>query len=268
MSRMLHFPSSLRNTGVGGSNSGVLWRSNSLNAMQQKHQMIEIFLTIEQELPRPGGGPPLYAQHGNRMTDLVSVLLRDLSVFLSQAYKSQAELELQIGAAKWNLQLIIMNEEMLEEALKAGSRRMLGGAARAAQGPHAGTSGPTTSSLTRRHLRPHVPFSFSSTLLTYDSARRAHVHPPAPHNARRMRRDVCEFAESRAHAARGLWATVSCSRLGAARLVKTPSPSLRVSPRHSSRSSAAPVTAFVGMALKDGAMRDPMPVDARGESGN
>ncbi|KAJ7643215.1 hypothetical protein B0H17DRAFT_1216219 [Mycena rosella] len=95
----------------------------------------------------------------------------------------------------------------------------------------------------------HVPFSFSSTLLTYDSARRAHVHPPAPHNARRTRRDVCEFAESRAHAARGLWATVSCSRLGAARLVKTPSSSLRVSPRHSSRSSAAPVTAFVGMAL-------------------
>ncbi|KAJ7643214.1 hypothetical protein B0H17DRAFT_1339141 [Mycena rosella] len=112
MSRMLHFPSSLRNTGVGGSNSGVLWRSNSLNAMQQKHQMIEIFLTIEQELPRPGGEPPLYAQHGNRMTDL-------------SAFLSQAELELQIGAAKWNLQIIITNEE-IEEALKAGSRRDVG----------------------------------------------------------------------------------------------------------------------------------------------
>ncbi|KAJ7692199.1 hypothetical protein B0H17DRAFT_1284121 [Mycena rosella] len=249
MSRMLHFPLSLRNTGVGGSNSGVPWRSNSLNAMQQKHQMIEIFLTIEQELPRPGGGPPLYAQHGNRITDLISVLLlRDLSAFLSQAYKSQAELELQIGAAKWNLQLIITNDEMLEEALKAGNRRDIGWCRTSGTG--------------------HVPFSFSSTLLTYDSARHAHVHPPAPHNARRTRRDAYEFAESRVHAARGLWATVSCSRLGAARLVKTPSPSLRVSPRHSSRSSAAPVTAFLGMALKDGAMRDPMPVDARGESGN
>lgn len=40
---------------------------------------------------------------------------------LSEAYKSQADLEVQLNVAKSNLQLVISNNEMLEEALKRDS---------------------------------------------------------------------------------------------------------------------------------------------------
>lgn len=40
---------------------------------------------------------------------------------MSEAYKSQAELEVQLNVAKSNLQLVISNNEMLEEALKRDS---------------------------------------------------------------------------------------------------------------------------------------------------
>ena len=40
---------------------------------------------------------------------------------LSEAYKTQADLEVQLNVAKSNLQLVISNNEMLEEALKRDS---------------------------------------------------------------------------------------------------------------------------------------------------
>lgn len=43
------------------------------------------------------------------------------STLLSDAYKSQAELEVQLNVAKSNLQLVISNNEMLEDALKRES---------------------------------------------------------------------------------------------------------------------------------------------------
>lgn len=43
------------------------------------------------------------------------------STLLSEAYKSQADLEVQLNVAKSNLQLVISNNEMLEEALKRDS---------------------------------------------------------------------------------------------------------------------------------------------------
>ena len=48
---------------------------------------------------------------------------------LSEAYKTQADLEVQLNVAKSNLQLVISNNEMLEEALKrdsAGNARDVG----------------------------------------------------------------------------------------------------------------------------------------------
>ena len=43
------------------------------------------------------------------------------SMLLTDAYKSQAELEVQLNIAKSNLQLVISNNEMLEDALKCES---------------------------------------------------------------------------------------------------------------------------------------------------
>lgn len=40
------------------------------------------------------------------------------SSLLSEAYKTQADLEVQLNVAKSNLQLVIANNEMLEDALK------------------------------------------------------------------------------------------------------------------------------------------------------
>ncbi|KAF8170833.1 hypothetical protein K438DRAFT_2059669 [Mycena galopus ATCC 62051] len=50
----------------------------------------------------------------------------ELSSLLSEAYKSKAELEVQLNVAKSNLQLVIANNEMLEEALKSGGDRDVG----------------------------------------------------------------------------------------------------------------------------------------------
>ncbi|KAJ7502634.1 hypothetical protein B0H11DRAFT_645317 [Mycena galericulata] len=114
---MLHFPSSLKN----GGSSGLPRRSDSLNATQQKAPSHPIFLTIEQELH----DARRVSSHGQE-EDLRSALnmvidrVTELSTLLSEAYKSTAELELQLNVAKSNLQLVIANNEMLEEALKSG----------------------------------------------------------------------------------------------------------------------------------------------------
>ncbi|KAF8170825.1 hypothetical protein K438DRAFT_1853317 [Mycena galopus ATCC 62051] len=123
---MLHFPSALQN---GSNNGGAPRRTDSLNATQQKpvtagHQ---IFLTIEQELhdARRVGS---HGQEEDLRSALNMIINRvvELSSLLSEAYKSKAELEVQLNVAKSNLQLVIANNEMLEEALKSGGGRDVG----------------------------------------------------------------------------------------------------------------------------------------------
>ncbi|KAJ6573433.1 hypothetical protein DFH09DRAFT_1362081 [Mycena vulgaris] len=133
---MPHFPSSLQN----GGSSGLPRRTDSLNATQQKSSSHQIFLTIEQELhdARRVGS---HGQEEDLRSALNMVINRvtELSSLLSEAYKSQAELELQLNVAKSNLQLVIANNEMLEEALKSGGGRDVGW--RRASGTAASRSG-------------------------------------------------------------------------------------------------------------------------------
>jgi hypothetical protein len=133
---MLHFPSSLKNSGP----NALPRRSDSLNATQQKTATHQIFSTIEEELH----DARRVHSHGQeedlrlalnmvitRVSELVSLLYTIMnsslltfpikSTLLSEAYKSQADLEVQLNVAKSNLQLVISNNEMLEEALKRDS---------------------------------------------------------------------------------------------------------------------------------------------------
>ncbi|KAF7326815.1 Sec2p domain-containing protein [Mycena sanguinolenta] len=121
---MLHFASGLQN----GGSSGVPRRTDSLNATQQKAAGSHpIFLAIEQELhdARRVGS---HGQEDDLRAALNMVINRvtELSSLLSEAYKSKAELELQLNVTKSNLQLVIANNEMLEEALKSGGGRDVG----------------------------------------------------------------------------------------------------------------------------------------------
>ncbi|KAK6977507.1 Sec2p domain-containing protein [Favolaschia claudopus] len=135
---MLHFPSVLQNG--PGSGSGVPRRTDSLNATQQaaKTPSNPIFLTIEQELH----DARRVSSHGQE-EDLRSALnmvinrVTELSSLLSEAYKSKAELELQLNVAKSNLQLVIANNEMLEEALKSGNGGRASVGWRRSNGPNA-----------------------------------------------------------------------------------------------------------------------------------
>lgn len=136
---MLHFPSKLATHGT----NGVPRRSESLNlnATQQRSASHPVFLKVEEELHdarrvhADGQEDDLrYALSMviNRVSELVGFssnvrrgwnLIDDLFIFaqsslLGEAYKTQAELEVQLNVAKSNLQLVIANNEMLEEALK------------------------------------------------------------------------------------------------------------------------------------------------------
>ncbi|KAJ7137275.1 hypothetical protein C8R46DRAFT_613381 [Mycena filopes] len=149
---MLHFASSFQNGGGNNNNhNNVPRRTDSLNATQQKapppsHQ---IFLTIEQELhdARRVGS---HGQEEDLRSALNMVISRvtELSSLLSEAYKSKAELEVQLNVAKSNLQLVIANNEMLEEALKSnhngqnvGWRRASGTGSNSSPNPSHGSGG-------------------------------------------------------------------------------------------------------------------------------
>ncbi|KAK0505426.1 hypothetical protein EDD18DRAFT_338137 [Armillaria luteobubalina] len=120
---MLHFPSTLKN---GGSN-GISWRSDGLNATQQKSSSDPLFLAIEEELH------DARRVHSNGQEDDLRLALNmvisrvtQLSSLLSEAYKTQADLEVQLNVTKSNLKLVIANNEMLEEALKQGHANDIG----------------------------------------------------------------------------------------------------------------------------------------------
>ncbi|KAK0240976.1 hypothetical protein EDD85DRAFT_817211 [Armillaria nabsnona] len=120
---MLHFPSTLKN---GGPN-GTSWRSDGLNATQQKSSSDPLFLSIEEELH------DARRVHANGQEDDLRLALNmvisrvtQLSSLLSEAYKTQADLEVQLNVTKSNLKLVIANNEMLEEALKQGHANDIG----------------------------------------------------------------------------------------------------------------------------------------------
>ncbi|PFH47272.1 hypothetical protein AMATHDRAFT_152544 [Amanita thiersii Skay4041] len=116
---MLHFPSSFSSA---SSPSTFAKHQGTLNATQIKSQSDPLLLRIEEELhdarrvQAHGQEEDLRAALGmviNRVTGLTSML--------NEAYKVNAELEVQLNVAKSNLQLVISNNEMLEEALKRES---------------------------------------------------------------------------------------------------------------------------------------------------
>lgn len=115
---MYHFPSSTGTTPKSKSDPRVA-NASSLNATQSKSESNPLFLKIEEELH----DARRVREHGQEddmrlALDMVIGRVTELTTTLSEAYRTQAELEVQLNVAKSNLQLVIMNNEMLEEALK------------------------------------------------------------------------------------------------------------------------------------------------------
>ncbi|RDB16281.1 hypothetical protein Hypma_003048 [Hypsizygus marmoreus] len=108
---MIHFPST--------THGSLPRRSDSLNATQQKPASHKIFLTIEEELHDARRVHSHGQEEDLRLAlNMLIDRLSQLSSMLSEAYKTQADLEVQLNVAKSNLQLVISNNEMLEDALK------------------------------------------------------------------------------------------------------------------------------------------------------
>ncbi len=129
---MFHFPSTLSLQGF----NGIRRSDGNLNATQQKHATQPIFLETEEELhdarrvQSDGQEDDLRCALDmviKRVTQLVcfepllyEILIDEIdqSSILSEAYKTQADLEVQLNVAKSNLKLVIANNEMLEDALR------------------------------------------------------------------------------------------------------------------------------------------------------
>lgn len=112
---MYHFASTYSSPG----NSSQGSKSSTLNATQQKSSSDPFFLKIEEELH----DARRVKSHGQEddlrhALDMVISRVSELSHMLSEAYKAQAELEVQLNVTRSNLQLVQANNEMLEEALK------------------------------------------------------------------------------------------------------------------------------------------------------
>ncbi|KAJ3564620.1 hypothetical protein NP233_g8179 [Leucocoprinus birnbaumii] len=130
---MLHFPSTLRST----STNGLPKRSEHLNATQQKSGSNPMFLKIEEELHDARRVQAHGQEEDLRLAlDMVINRVTELSSMLSDAFRTQADLEVQLNVAKSNLALVIANNEMLEDALKrdtTGSSRDVGWRRRSAK---------------------------------------------------------------------------------------------------------------------------------------
>ncbi|KAF6744956.1 hypothetical protein DFP72DRAFT_856981 [Ephemerocybe angulata] len=104
-------------------------KHNNLNATQQKSISDPFFLKIEEELHDARRVRSDGQEDDLRMAlDMVINRVSELSTMLSEVYKAQAELEVQLNVTRSNLQLVSANNEMLEEALKRnnGAARDLG----------------------------------------------------------------------------------------------------------------------------------------------
>ncbi|KAF9447891.1 hypothetical protein P691DRAFT_801649 [Macrolepiota fuliginosa MF-IS2] len=123
---MLHFPSTLRSS----STNGLPRRTDILNATQQKSGSNPIFLKIEEELHDARRVRAHGQEEDLRLAlDMVINRVTELSSLLTEAYKTQADLEVQLNVAKSNLALVISNNEMLEDALRrdnSGSSKEVG----------------------------------------------------------------------------------------------------------------------------------------------
>ncbi|KAK7031088.1 hypothetical protein VNI00_013692 [Paramarasmius palmivorus] len=119
---MLHFPSTYASSSQTKNKTPLPKRTDSLNATQHKSSPSSnpLFLKIEEELH----DARRVQQHGQeddlRMAlGMVIGRVTELTSLLNEAYKTNADLEVQLNVSKSNLQLVISNNEMLEEALKA-----------------------------------------------------------------------------------------------------------------------------------------------------
>ncbi|KAF9526900.1 hypothetical protein CPB83DRAFT_794228 [Crepidotus variabilis] len=112
---MFHYPSGRASQGSNGN----IRRADVLNATQQRPSTNPIFLKIEEEL-HDARRVHSDGQEDDLRYALNMVINRvtELSSMLSEAYKAQAELEVQLNVTKSNLKLVIANNEMLEDALK------------------------------------------------------------------------------------------------------------------------------------------------------
>ncbi|KAG6831493.1 hypothetical protein H0H87_004911 [Tephrocybe sp. NHM501043] len=118
---MLHFPSSAYHAPSPNSKAVLPSRTDSLklNATQQKAATHQIFTTVEEEL-HDARRVHSHGQEEDLRAALGMVVERlgEVSTMLSDAYKTSADLEVQLNVAKSNLALVIANNEMLEDALK------------------------------------------------------------------------------------------------------------------------------------------------------
>ncbi|KAG5719908.1 hypothetical protein E4T56_gene9182, partial [Termitomyces sp. T112] len=112
---MIHFPSSLHSSSVLPNRTDSL----KLNATQQKVPTHKIFLTIEEELHDARRVHSHGQEEDLRLAlNMLIERLSQVSTMLSDAYKTNADLEVQLNVTKSNLALITANNEMLEDALK------------------------------------------------------------------------------------------------------------------------------------------------------
>ncbi|KAF9259186.1 hypothetical protein L218DRAFT_1080016 [Marasmius fiardii PR-910] len=115
---MLHFPSS---------SQYLPRRTDSLNATQQRASSQttngESFLLEVEEDLHDARRVEQHGQEDDLRMALGMIIKRvtELTTLLTEALKTQADLEVQLNVAKSNLKLVISNNEMLEEALKASS---------------------------------------------------------------------------------------------------------------------------------------------------
>ncbi|EKM75296.1 hypothetical protein AGABI1DRAFT_116490 [Agaricus bisporus var. burnettii JB137-S8] len=118
---MLHFPSSI---------NVAPKRTDSLNATQRKMGSNPILMKIEEELHDVRRVQTHGQEEDLRLAlDMLIHRVTELTSTLSEVYKSQADLEVELNVAKSNLALVIANNEMLEEALhrdNSGSSKDVG----------------------------------------------------------------------------------------------------------------------------------------------
>ncbi|KAJ7578122.1 hypothetical protein C8J56DRAFT_798025 [Mycena floridula] len=115
------FPSSSKGN---RSSSSAPSGGTGLNATQSRPASHAIFTTIEEEL-HDARRVSSHGQEEDLRLALNMVIKRvgELSTMLSEAYQAQADLSDELSVCKSNLQLLIANTEMLEEALKQQGNR-------------------------------------------------------------------------------------------------------------------------------------------------
>ncbi|KAG7442544.1 uncharacterized protein BT62DRAFT_1010131 [Guyanagaster necrorhizus] len=112
---------------MNGGTNATNRRLDGLNATQQKSSSDPLFLAIEEELHDTRRVHADGQEDDLRLAlSMVITRVTELSTLLSEAYKTQADLEVQLNVTKSNLKLVIANNEMLEEALKQGHANDIG----------------------------------------------------------------------------------------------------------------------------------------------